>query len=329
MTSISGFSEYATYLRGRHEGNPYFIYLDQNILIDICEDKYTFSNNKKDVYWIYSGETLNEIRRSGNLAPLEVLKELSARKIEFIFDNDNITESANILKLIDPYEVYEDYIVRSEENECSYGNDQLNYILVAFLFGADNYSDIENLPDDLLMHIESLAGPIDDLDDDTFQDISNTLDKLQGFTSELSNKKRDSEYFRKSLGMGKNGAGDIDEIDTITEIWNRIKGRLPDSLSCDNFFMFDPPSIEAFEAWSVVQGIVSSYLILSRLGYKPDKGITNPNTLKNIISDSWHVGYGAYCDGIISRDNRQLAKAQAIYKHKKINSVAITATLKK
>lgn len=51
------------------------------------------------------------------------------------------------------------------------------------------------------------------------------------------------------------------------------------------------------------------------LGISPDQGLAKREKIKNIMSDSQHVGMASYCNALLSADRRFCDKARAAYKY--------------
>ncbi|MCR9249413.1 MAG: hypothetical protein NXI20_03285 [bacterium] len=67
----------------------------------------------------------------------------------------------------------------------------------------------------------------------------------------------------------------------------------------------------------------TSYLLLDFLGYKIDKLKKPTDNLLNVITDSEHSFYGAYCDFLVAEDKNLIAKTSVLYKEHNISTVII------
>lgn len=300
------------------------IYLDHNIIDDISKGNLSLKPSA-DTVWIYSNENLNEIRRSGNERFLDVLKKIDARFIELKLDNKfRITGEAIIHPSLNPYDVYDNYIesVGDLENE-----EYLFKDLLGRLHGADNKDDILGLPENFEKYIEELLEPHDLYNNELKHKVFEVSSNLKHFSGNGLQNIESLEETRKSFGTNKGRATLTEEYDNpLEELWQRIKKELPNELTSEKFYGFDPVNKEQYYDWPIYLGIVGCHGVLNLVGYRPDKGLSNIEELSGIMSDGAHIAYGAYCQGLLTRDKRLTSKAKAIYKFKNISTVVLSWT---
>ncbi len=291
------------------------VYIDQNIIGYLRDGILDFSEIEK-VDWIYSSEHFNEISRGGDTTFLSVLETLKAQEIELLLDGSfKMTGEAQIHAYSCPHDRFERY---KESIEGFVPCMELHDPLIARLCGADNYDEVSKLPEitkreigDMLHSVGVSGGAIDQL----LEDVATGFD--DGFIANLV-EARSLESTRKSMGIEKGKAGQVEEANPIKEIWALIKDNCEGlkGISCDQFFGFDSLAKQTYEVESTYMGIVGCYTVLNMMGYRTDKGIAQQDNVKNIASDASHVGYAAFCDGLMSADRRLIAKAKAIYAYK-------------
>ena len=298
------------------------VYLDHNIIDDISKGNLSLKPSA-DVIWIYSNENLKEIRRSGDDRFIEVLKNLDARFIELKLDNEfRITGEAIIHPPLNPYDVYNNHIesVGSLEDE-----EYLFKDLLGRLQGANNKDNILDLPENFEKYIEELLEPHDLYNNELKSKVSDVSSNLKQFTENELQNIGSLEETRKALGTNKGRATLTEEYDNpLEELWQRIKKELPNELTSEQFYGFDPVNNEQYDDWPIYLGIVGCHGVLNFVGYRPDKGLSNIAELSGIMSDGAHIAYGAYCQGLLTRDKRLISKAKAIYKFKGISTTVLT-----
>ncbi len=298
-----------------------YIYLDHNILDDISKDRLSLKPSDKCI-WIYSNENLAEIRRSGDDRFLDVLKDIDARLIELVLDNQfRITNEANIHPSNNPYEVYNNYV----ETVGLSDDGILFHDFIGRLFGADNKNEIVSLPDRFEQVIEELLEP-DGLYSteikDTVGKVSSDLRILvEGDLQNIGS----LENSRSAIGTHDGRASQTEKYDNPLKIlWDKIRVEFTHKISSDQFYGFNPIDKQGYDEWPMYLGIVGCHMVLNFIGYRPDKGLFRLDDLSRILSDGAHIAFGAYCHGLLSQDKRLRAKANAIYKYQNIPTVLLS-----
>lgn len=308
------------------------IYLDQNIIgyqvdgtLDLSKifDKLAKSpdiiSEISGVTWIYSEEHFREISRSDDPSPfLDALKKIKAQEIKLsLNENFQITDGAYIDTYSCPHERYERFTSANSEVEF---DETGSIALIARMFGADNYANVQSSPEKFISQIKKLLEPIDKWDEKTAGEVQDIAADLDAMIRDDLSEKRSLETNRKLLGTEKGKAGNAKSDNPIAEIWEMMPAEAK-VITPDQFFGFDPIDKQGFDTWPMYLGIISCYLILSFIGFRPDKKFPSEHALPNIMSDAVHVAHGAYCHLLMSGDKRLCSKARAIYKFKKIGTL--------
>ena len=294
------------------------IYLDHNIIDDISKNDLSLKPSDS-VVWVYSQENLGEIRRSGNEARfLDALEKIKARKLDLILEADyRITGDAQILEYKSPHEEYESYIEAVSNCEIEQTSD-LEFL--ARLFGADNKDEILSHPYSFENNIKALLQPHGLYNDQTKRAVEKVRRELISFVNGPLQEVTDLETSRVSLGTHKGRAGNLaSKENPIEHLWEIVKV-VVNGISSDQYFGFDPIDKQGYEEWPLFLGIVGCHTMLNVLGFRPDDGLTKPEELPGILSDGSHIAHAAYCQGLLSRDRKLLAKAKAIYRYKNIGT---------
>jgi hypothetical protein len=252
------------------------IYLDQNIIGYLHEGVINLPIGNGCDY-VYSNEHFNEIARGENTSYLEVLKELRARQVQLVSDdNFRITEQAQVHEYSCPFERYDRHLAATSEVEF---DDSLFTGFLGRLFGGDNFEEIRFLPEGFKIQVEQLLSPHGELTpqlQDLLQKISTDLSEM--IETQLD-QTRPLETLRKPLGTSNGRIGNPKSENPILEIWDIINNRYPDQ-TIDQFFGFDPIEKQGYENWPTYLGIVGCHTILNMVGYRTDKESATPQIPK-------------------------------------------------
>lgn len=296
------------------------IYLDHNIVDDISKGSMSLKPSDK-VIWIYSSENLNEIIRAGDRRFLNVYKDLRARKIDLVRDGFKMTGQATIQEYFDPHQAYDDHIEAIHNPEVDNSSDME---FLARLFGGDNKNQILSHPDEFEKQIRQLLEPLGMYEGEIKDKTESVRSALQSFVTGPLQEIEEIEKSRESMGTHGGRAGNLATHDNpIEAIWNLLKEKIP-GVTADQFFGFNPVDKQGYQEWPMFLGIVGCHTVLNFIGYKPDKGLSKAEDIPGILSDGTHIAYGAYCQGILSRDKKFIAKAKAIYRYKNIGTQVLT-----
>lgn len=302
------------------------IYLDHNILDDISKGALSLKPSG-EVIWVYSNENLAEIRRSGDTRFLGVLEELKARKLELILDKDfRITGEARYLDYQSPYRVYESYLDAISDTEIDQTSD---FEFMARLFGSDNREEILSHPAEFEEQIRTLLEPHGMYTEEVKSKVERVRDELKELVNGPLQDIEEIEKTRAALGTHKGRAGNLARKENpIEQIWKLVKSSAP-GMTADQYFGFDPIDKQGYKEWPIFLGIIGCHTMLNFLGFRPDDGLYKAEDIPRILSDGSHIAYAAYCQGLLSRDRRFIAKARAIYRYKNIGTQIFTVKCKK
>jgi hypothetical protein len=299
-----------------------YIYLDQNIISDVRDGKSRLKSSDVAV-WVYSNETLAEINRSDHPNQyLQLLDALKAVKIELILDsNFKITGQASFLEHVSARDAYTAYVNSSSEVPYDYSSD---IELIARIFGADNKNSVLSYPDIFESNIRALIEPHGLYSPEIKLVVENIRDTLSEFVAGSLQEIGNIEVTRQALGTHRARADNLKHKDNpIESLWEIIKPAFPE-MTADQCFGFNPVDNQGYEEWPMFLGIIACHTMLNTLGFRPDDGLSKPEGIPNILSDGIHIAYGAYCHGLMSRDQKLLAKARSIYRYKNIATQLIT-----
>lgn len=296
------------------------LYIDHNVL-DALSKKHFSLEIPEGAVWIYSHETFNEIKRSGDRRFLSVLKELKAQKIELILDeNFRIVGDAFIHDYRDPEEFYELWLEAISQHPI---DESLHLEFLGRLFGADNHESILEHPQRFKKQIEDILSPLGLYTEEMHSIVENVSTDLNEITSTTMQDVKELEHTRNMMGTSRGRASNLSSNDNpLKEIWKLIEPSCVGSTS-DQFFGFDPIDKQGYEKWPLYLGLVGCHTVLNLLGFKADKGLSKVADLPGILSDGVHTAIASYCDAVVSRDKRFCAKAKAIYSFKNINTEVI------
>lgn len=285
------------------------VYLDQNVL-GYVRDGLLSLESCADIAWVYSSEHFREISRGSDRSLLGVLKELRARQLEVLLDGSwQITDEVVLQEYACPYEAFESF---SESNSEAPFDETILTDVVARLWGADNWANIEALPGRASCQIEELLA--NEPNAQILASMRESLERSLGELVEGLKTRRPLDELREPLGLGKGRAGNVKSTNPIPEIWELIKDRCG-GLSIDQFFGFDPLYKQGYASWPTYLGIVACHNVLNSIGYNTDGHLSRPRSMARIASDGAHIAHAYFCDALISADDRLCAKASAIYSY--------------
>lgn len=289
------------------------IYADMNVFRYIaCGDISIYEPAR--FKWVYSHVHLDEIHRNGNTDALEGMKILGAVEIDDVLD-EKFQSIGNIVlrNYVDPYLRYDQHLdaIKGYEN----ANDHIEEHLIR-IFGADNFNELSMTPDQMREEIDRLTTDIG----------PNTRAALLDKAENVSNEMRESinthlkdrmpiDKTRAAMGITSEMRKNIEKSQSpIDDIWDLISPALA-GVNKNQFFGFEPVPGVVGVPHTQHGAISGSQIILNMLGISPDQGLAKREKIKNIMSDSQHVGMASYCNALLSADRRFCDKARAAYKY--------------
>lgn len=264
--------------------------------------------------WVYSHVHLDEIHRNGNRDALEGMTLLKAVEICDVLNQDFQSEGNIVIRdYIDPYSRYEQHL------EAIYGYEGVADYMVEHLirsFGADNFKELSETPEQMRNEIERITSIIPDKRREDLVEKASKVSKEMEVTIEKHLKNRmPIDKTRSALGVTSENRKAIEKSESaIDAIWDLISPSIP-NVTKNQFFGFEPiPGIEGVQ--HTQHGAISgAYIVLNMLGISPDKGLARRDKIKNIMSDGQHAGMASYCNALVSADRGIINKSSCIFSY--------------
>ena len=293
--------------------NKPIIYADMNVFRYLaCGDISILEPER--FRWVYSHVHLDEIHRNGNQDALKGLALLKAVEICDVL-NQNLQSEGNIVirDYIDPYSRYEQHL------EAIAGYEGVADHLVEHLirsFGADNFKELSETPEQMRNEIERITSIIPDKRREDLVEKASKVSREMEVTIEKHLKnKMPIDKTRSALGVSSEARKAIEKSEsTIDEVWELISPSIP-NITKNQFFGFE--SLPGIEGVQLTQhgAISGAYIVLNMLGISPDKGLAKRDKIKNIISDGQHAGMASYCNALVSADRGIINKSSCIFSY--------------
>ncbi|MEP4545362.1 MAG: hypothetical protein ABJ000_04225 [Saccharospirillum sp.] len=259
------------------------------------------------------------------------MEKLNAREISPIVDTSlpewRITGNYQFKE----YRNINDCFFEHCSNSNSQQHESLLISLLTNLFDADNLHTLQEAIIEMPQSIERLTNGINNEKANELvaksQEIAESLLELSN--TELANLPA-LKARRKAMGVPSN----ITQLaenknDPIEFIWQFISSNYP-NLEKDAFFGFSQPTEMkgSPHAYGQDNRISTPHLLLSMVGFRPDKRMNDPDKFLNAFFDAQHAGLASLCQFLISADNKFIKKASAIYSHKQLSTIALYAPYK-
>lgn len=291
------------------------IYADMNVYRYLaCGDISIFEPER--FIWIYSHVHLDEIHRNGNTDALDGMRLLRAIEVSDVLNEDFKSVGNIVLRdYVDPHARYEQHL------EAISGFEDVADHMVEHLirsFGADNFKELSQTPEQMREEIERITSIIDDerrqqINDSAFA-VSN---EMQASIDKHLKERMPIDKTRKAFGITSEDRKTIEKSGSaaIDKIWELISPAIPSVVSKDQFFGFEPiPGIEGVQ--HTQHGAISgAHIVLNMIGISPDRGLAKREKIKNILSDGQHIGMASYCNALVSADRGIINKATCIYSY--------------
>jgi hypothetical protein len=295
------------------------VYLDQNI-IGLIANKEINIQQSDDFIFTYSQEHFREIRRSNTpQLYLNALHQIDAKLLDLELDEDwKITGKAQIKESGTPSELYSEYIEAISNVDFS---EEIFDSFLAWVNGGGDKESLESLPDLLSEQIFEITKDLTKCTKELNDRLANIDPEFKSVIDNLIENGNDIIKTRSALGNDKGMVGSVLGENIIDKIWSIIQ---PSSgeLTCDEFFGFNPIDKQGYDIWPMYLGIVGACAVMDIIGYQAEKKCRKIEKLPNVRSDSGHIGMGAFCSLVISKDKRLVKRANAIYKYKGIRTSA-------
>lgn len=264
--------------------------------------------------WVYSHVHLDEIHRNGNLDALEGMKLLKAVEICDVLNQSFKSEGNIVIRdFIDPYLRYEQHL------EAIGGYEGATDHIVEHLirsFGADNFQELSQTPEQMRNEIERITSIIpDERREELIERVSTVSNDMRDTIEKHLNNRMPIDKTRSALRITSEDRKAIEKSKfAIDEVWNLISPSIP-NFTKNQFFGFEPiPGIEG--AQHTQHGAISgAYIVLNMIGISPDKGLAKRDKIKNVMSDGQHAGMASYCNALVSADRGIINKSSCIFSY--------------
>lgn len=289
------------------------IYADMNVFRYLaCEDISILESER--FKWVYSHVHLDEIHRNGNQDAIEGMKLLKAVEICDVLNQGFQSEGNIVLRdYIDPYLRYEQHLeaIAGYEGAADY---MVEHLIRSF--GADNFKELSETPDQMRNEIERITSIIpDEKREDLIEKVSAVSNEMKDTIEKHLKNRMPIDKTRSALGITSEIRKTIEKSKSaIDEVWELISPSIPD-ITKNQFFGFESiPGIEGVQ--HTQHGAISgAYIALNMLGISPDRGLAKRDKIKNIMSDGQHAGMASYCNALISADRGIINKSSCIFSY--------------
>jgi len=294
------------------------IYADMNVFRYLANDELKIEN-PDEFLWVYSGAHLDEIHRGESFDTLDGMRTLQAVEITELYDNKvRPTGIVQLNDYVDPEERYQSHLEAISDVDLS--EDLLLEPLLR-ICGADNYdavkqnaqlltSEVDRLTQDadaatreqLLQSSGATAADFDKLVEEHLQDVLPIDDtrKLVGINSGVR------EQALKSKAP-------------LEKLWETVKDQAG-GVTMNQFFGFEEAAHTTDDIRTQHGMLTGAYMSLNIAGLAADKGLSKKKKLKNVLSDSQHLGMASYCDAFMTSDKKFALKTAIIFSHLKYNT---------
>ena len=308
------------------------IYLDHNIVQYCAEGKLTLPKIENCIY-VYSNIHFEEYSRWPDPIPryFDILNNLKARHIRIgLDDNYNLTDNIIIRPFLNSEELYQaNQATISDVPDTS----QMWREMMVKFNGASNAPNAKEFSDVLYENLIALYdqgfNEIDDSEAKEYRDEMNdcliqlrndfesTISEAESQMVPLDKQRKKLKAIRLSELNSKNGC-------IIDQIWEQIKTGFPNQTK-DQWFgkkmLLNERHGAGGDTSNLFNGVVKCHSMLNSIGYYPDQGLAKVNKITGISSDGAHLGLAAYCQGLITADDRMHKKATVIYSYFERNTV--------
>ena len=327
----------------RYSGDP-LLYLDHNILDKLQKGKlpdFLLKLKAEDFHVVYSGETLNEILRSGMSSSsysdqfLHLLNELNAAHIKIRLNKDFSSTEELIITTVSPFDVYDQYC----NGERIYQDLQASMLLLPFKIhggvGA-TFDDIKHeqlrVFEELLEHLGTLATDIEDECPGISELIQSqkeiSMQHLAGLLNTSFEQMRENiqdeknwsglNDFRSAIKLQPYHFNQITKPNVLEQVWDKVK--VAESIASQNF------TLEAFfgllknpiypeRPYFAHEKVMAIYSYLNMIGYYPDKPLHKDRGFIRANSDLRHASIASLTHFLVSSDERFVKKVEAAYEY--------------
>ena len=212
---------------------------------------------------------------------------------------------------MDPYSRYEQHLEAISGYEGA-ADHMVEHLIRSF--GADNFKELSETPEQMRNEIERITIIIpDEGREDLVEKASKVSKEMEVTIEKYLNNRMPIDKTRSALGVTSENRKAIEKSESaINEIWDLISPSIP-NVTKNQFFGFEQiPGIEGVQ--HTQHGAISgAYIVLNMLGISPDKGLAKRDKIKNIMSDGQHAGMASYCNALVSADRGIINKSSCIF----------------
>lgn len=287
------------------------IYADMNVFRYVACGDISIVDPERFI-WVYSHVHLDEVWRNGNTDALNGMRALKAVEVcDVLNEHFQSVGDIRLRDYVDPYERYERHLEAISGFE-GFNDHSVEYLIRSF--GADNFEELQQTPEQLRKEVERLTSAVDgERKDDLVSRAFAVSEEMAGVVGQHLKDRVPIDQTRAALGVSSEARKRIEKtVSPIDEVWNLIAPAIP-SVSKDQFFGFEPiPGIKGVQH-TQHGAIGGAYIVLNVIGISPDKGLAKRDKIKNIMSDGQHTGMASYCNALLSADGGIISKARCIY----------------
>lgn len=264
--------------------------------------------------WVYSHVHLDEIHRNGNQDALEGMKMLKAVEICDVLNQRFQSEGNVVIRdFIDPYLRYEQHLEAITGYEGA-ADHMIEHLIRSF--GADNFKELSETPEQMRNEIERITSIIpDERREELIEEVSAVSNQMKDTIEKHLKNRMPIDKTRRDLGITSEDRKAIEKSKSaIDEVWELISPSIP-NVTKNQFFGFEPfLGIEGVQ--HTQHGAISgAYIVLNMIGISPDKGLAKRDKIKNVMSDGQHAGMASYCNALVSADRGIINKSSCIFSY--------------
>lgn len=305
---------------------------------------------KENYQIVYSDETLNEIKRSGDYANkfLDVLNELNACHLkQMVINSFELTDKVTI-SIKDSYLAYKEYCDQLPLYQELLGSMMQTVFKIYGGRKGDNFEEINSellgAFTNLMVHLHEQVDTLKDIGPNLAYIIKDTAKVsmehmeivLKKSASLMSSNVNDEENwsgvrdFRNAMNIGPVELNNISPPNVLEKIWDLYKDKEEYknlNWTVDDFFFIKANLIYPEKSYFDFQKVTCIYNHLNVIGYHPDSKIYKERRFTAALSDQGHASIASFTDIIFSRDESFVKKTRAAYEYLGIKTEVILVTL--
>jgi hypothetical protein len=280
------------------------MYLDQNILGYLLDGSITLDIDDFD--YVYSETHFKEFPKNDYKVFCDALDNLKARCIKCNVNEKFEIQNKGTLLGYQPVEFLYNIFIKNynPDGERSYDG------LMAYFNGSQDKEKIESFLNIINKAIDEPSDFIKSISEICSSQLAE-LDKI--FKEQIFYVGKLEEN-RKKMGTDQGKLNSLSR-NTIQRIFDLLEKQF--GIKVETFMN------EQFMNKALFLKVAGLHSFLNSVGYNPDRNINKYESIPNIRHDGEHIGYGIYCNFILSEDRRFIKKAAAIYEHLNIENIPL------